>query len=119
MARLEVIRMLLTFACFKDFILYQIDVKSVFLNGFIIEKVYVEQLPGFTSFNFPNYIFKLKKKFYGLKQEPRAWCERLSKFLLENSFKMGKIDTTLFIKKKKKGYAFSSNLWWWYYIWCY
>ena len=94
--------MLLVFACFKDFVLYQIDVKSVFLNDFINEKVYVEQPPGFQSFNFPNHVFKLKKAFYGLKQAPRAWYERLSKFLLKKGFKMGKIDTTLFIKTKEK-----------------
>ena len=79
-ARLEVIRMLLAFECFKDFVLYQMDMKSVFLNGFINEEVYVEQPPGFQSFNFPNHVFKLKNAFYGLKQTPRAWCERLSKF---------------------------------------
>ncbi|WKA11357.1 hypothetical protein VitviT2T_028863 [Vitis vinifera] len=101
-ARLEAIRMLLAFACFKDFILYQMDVKSVFLNGFINEEVYVEQPPGFQSFNFPNHVFKLKKALYGLKQAPRAWYERLSKFLLKKGFKMGKIDTTLFIKTKEK-----------------
>ena len=97
-ARLEAIRMLLTFAFFKHFVLYQIDLKSVFLNGFINEEVYVEQPPSFTSFNFPNHVFKLKKTLYGLKQAPRAWYERLRKFLLENGFKMSKIDTTLFIK---------------------
>nr|CAN66968.1 hypothetical protein VITISV_040712 [Vitis vinifera] len=100
-ARLEAIRMLLVFRCFKDFILYQIDVKCAFLNGFINEEVYVEQPPGFQSFNFPNHVFKLKKTLYGLKQAPRAWYERFSKFLLENGFKMGKIDTTLFIKTKE------------------
>ena len=72
-ARLEAIRMLLAFACHKNFILYQMDVKSAFLNGFINEEVYVEQLPGFGSFNFPNHVFKLKKALYGLKQAPRAW----------------------------------------------
>ncbi|RVW50731.1 Retrovirus-related Pol polyprotein from transposon RE1 [Vitis vinifera] len=77
-ARLEAIRMLLAFACFKDFILYQMDVKSAFLNGFINEEVYVEQPPGFQSFNFPNHVFKLKKALYGLKQAPRAWYERLN-----------------------------------------
>ena len=90
--------MVLTFAFFKDFVLYQIDLKSVFLNGFINEEVYVEQPPSFTRFNFPNHVFKLKKTLYGLKQAPRAWYERLRKFLLENGFKMSKIDTTLFIK---------------------
>ena len=71
-ARLEVIRMLLTFACFKDFVLYQMDVKRVFLNGFINEEVYVEQPPGFQIFNFPNHVFKLRKALYGLKQTPRT-----------------------------------------------
>ena len=68
------------------------DVKSVFFNGFINEEVYVEQPPGFQSFNFPNHVFKLKNALYGLKQAPRAWYERLSKFLLENRFNMGKTD---------------------------
>ena len=65
-ARLEAIRMLLAFSCHKNFILYQMDVKSAFLNGFINEEVYVEQPPGFGSFNFPNHVFKLKKALYGL-----------------------------------------------------
>ena len=77
-ARLEAIRMLLAFACFKDFILYQMDVKNAFLNGFISEEVYVGKPPGFESFNFPNHVFKLKNALYGLKQAPRAWYERLS-----------------------------------------
>ena len=77
------------------------DVKIAFLNSFINEKVYVEQPLGFQSFNFPKHVFKLKKALYGLKQTPRAWYERLSKFLLKKGFKMGKIDTTLFIKTKE------------------
>ena len=100
-ARLEAIRMLLAFACHKNFILYQMDVKSAFLNGFINEEVYVEQPPGFESFNFPNHVFKLKNALYGLKQAPRAWYERLSKFLISSGFKMCKIDTTLFIKLRE------------------
>ncbi|WKA05143.1 hypothetical protein VitviT2T_023126 [Vitis vinifera] len=100
-ARLEAIRMLLAFACFKDFVLYQMDVKSAFFNGFINEEVYVEQPPGFQSFNFPNHVFRLKKALYGLKQAPRAWYERLSKFILKKGSKMGKIDTTSFIKTKE------------------
>ena len=85
----------------KIFILYQMDVKSAFLNGFINEEVYVEQPLGFGSFNFLNHVFKLKQALYGLKQAPRAWYERLSKFLISSGFKMGKIDTTLFIKLRE------------------
>ena len=93
--------MLLAFARYKNFILYQMDVKSDFLNGFINEEVFVEQPSGFESFNFLNHVFKHKKALYGLKQAPRAWYERLSKFLISSGFNMGKINTTLFIKPKE------------------
>uniref|UniRef100_A0A2N9J511 CCHC-type domain-containing protein n=1 Tax=Fagus sylvatica TaxID=28930 RepID=A0A2N9J511_FAGSY len=96
-ARLEAIRMLLAFACFKNFKLFQMDVKSAFLNGFIAEEVYVEQPPGFENHEFPNHVFKLSKALYGLKQAPRAWYERLSGFLIEKGFTRGKLDTTLFL----------------------
>ncbi|XP_042984783.1 uncharacterized protein LOC122313675, partial [Carya illinoinensis] len=95
---LEAIRMLLAYACYKDFKLFQMDVKSAFLNGFINEEVYVEQPPGFKNHISPNHVFKLTKALYGLKQAPRAWYERLSGFLIEKGFSRGKIDTTLFIK---------------------
>ena len=97
-ARLEAIRMLLAYASFMDFKLYQMDVKSAFLNGFIEEKVYVEQPPGFESFYFPNHVYKFSKALYGLKQASRAWYERLSNFLLEKGFSKGKVDTTLFLR---------------------
>ncbi|KAG5561088.1 hypothetical protein RHGRI_004190 [Rhododendron griersonianum] len=99
-ARLEAIRMLLAFACYKNFKLFQMDVKSAFLNGFISEEVFVKQPPGFQNHEFPDHVFKLSKALYGLKQAPRAWYDRLSKFLIENGFSKGKIDTTLFIKTK-------------------
>ena len=60
-ARLEAIRMLLVFTYFKNFKLFQMDVKSAFLNGFIAEEVYVEQPPGFENQEFPNNVFKLSK----------------------------------------------------------
>ena len=82
-ARLEAIRMLLAFASIMGIKLYQMDVKSAFLNGFIREEVYVDQPTGFENLDLPNHIFKLKKALYGLKQAPRAWYERLIKFILE------------------------------------
>ncbi|KAH9697228.1 hypothetical protein KPL71_023524 [Citrus sinensis] len=101
-ARLEAIRMLLAFACHKDFILFQMDVKSAFLNVYIMEEVYVKQPPGFENEKFSNHVYKLLKALYGLKQAPRAWYDRLKNFLLENDFSMGKADTTLFVKHKNQ-----------------
>ncbi|PKA54068.1 Retrovirus-related Pol polyprotein from transposon TNT 1-94 [Apostasia shenzhenica] len=93
-ASLEAIRLLLSFACLKVFKLFQMNVKSAFLNGFIVEEVYVEQPPGFIDSCFPDHIFKLKKALYGLKQAPRAWYERLSTFFVDDNFVKGQVDTT-------------------------
>ncbi|KAL8115758.1 hypothetical protein AgCh_022311 [Apium graveolens] len=98
-ARLESIRMLLAYACYKKIKLHQMDVKSAFLNGFLEEEVYVKQPPGFEHEQHPDYVYKLKKALYGLKQAPRAWYKRLSKFLIKNGFIRGKIDPTLFTKQ--------------------
>ncbi|WVZ53202.1 LOW QUALITY PROTEIN: hypothetical protein U9M48_004175 [Paspalum notatum var. saurae] len=98
-ARLEAIRFLLAYASHHDMKLYQMDVKSAFLNGYINELVYVEQPPGFEDPNHPNHVYRLSKALYGLKQAPRAWYERLRDFLIEKGFTIGRVDTTLFIKK--------------------
>ena len=81
-ARLKAIRILLAYACAHNIKLYQIDVKSAFLNGYINKEVYVEQPPGFEDDKKPDYMYKLKKALYGLKQAPRAWYKRLRDFLL-------------------------------------
>nr|GEU71885.1 retrovirus-related Pol polyprotein from transposon TNT 1-94 [Tanacetum cinerariifolium] len=100
-ARLEAIKIFLAFATYMNFIVYQIDVKSVFLNGKLKEEVYVQQPPGFESSEFPKYVFKLDKDVYRLKQTPRAWYETLSTILTENKFVKGKIDNKLFVYKSK------------------
>jgi hypothetical protein len=71
-ARLEAIRILLAYTCAHNIKLYQMDVKSVFLNGYINEEVYVEQSPGFKDDKKPNHVYKLKKTLYGLRQAPRT-----------------------------------------------
>jgi hypothetical protein len=98
-ARLEAIRILLVYACSRNIKLYQMDVKSAFLNGKFSELVYVEQPPGFEDPTKPNNVYKLSMALYGLKQAPRAWYERLRDFLLSKGFKIGKVNTTLFTKK--------------------
>jgi hypothetical protein len=96
--RLEAIRMFIYYTCHKKFKVYQMDVKSAFLNGDIEEKVYMEQPKGFSLKDNPNYVCKLKKAFYGLKQAPRAWYYRLDKFLQDKGFKKGIVDNNLYIK---------------------
>nr|GEW08438.1 retrovirus-related Pol polyprotein from transposon TNT 1-94 [Tanacetum cinerariifolium] len=107
-ARLEsiriAIRILLAYAYALDFKLFQMDVKSAFLNGFINEDVYVAQPPGFIDFEKPDHVYKLKKALYGLKEAPKAWYDRLIAFLIKHEYKIVMVDNTLFTKKK------SSNL---------
>ncbi|GJX51511.1 retrovirus-related pol polyprotein from transposon TNT 1-94 [Tanacetum coccineum] len=103
-ARLKSIRLLLAYSCVLDFKLFQMDVKSAFLNGFINEEVYVAQPLGFIDFEKSYHVYKLKKDLYGLKQAPKAWYDRLKAFLIKHEYKMGMVDNTLFTKKK------SSNL---------
>ncbi|GJT81309.1 putative ribonuclease H-like domain-containing protein [Tanacetum coccineum] len=98
-ARIETIRLYLAYASFMGFIMYQMDVKSAFLYGNIEEEVYVCQPPGFEDPQFPDKVYKVEKVLYGLHQAPRAWYETLSTYLLENGFRRGTIDKTLFIKK--------------------
>ncbi|GKE66739.1 putative ribonuclease H-like domain-containing protein, partial [Tanacetum coccineum] len=100
-ARIEAIRLFLAYASFMGFIVYQMDVKSAFLYGTIKEEVYVCQPPSFEDPQFPNKVYKVEKALYGLYQPPRAWYEILSTYLLENGFRRGIIDKTLFIKKEK------------------
>ena len=76
-ARLEAIWMLLAYVAYHNFKLYQMNVKSTFLNGPIQELVYVEQPPGFEDHKFPNHVYKPQNALYGLKQAPRVWYECL------------------------------------------
>ncbi|GJT82405.1 putative ribonuclease H-like domain-containing protein [Tanacetum coccineum] len=85
-ARIEAIRLFLAYASFKDFVMYQMDVKSAFLYGKIKEEVYVCQPPGFEDPDFPDRVYKVEKALYGLHQAPRAWYKTLSTYLLDNGF---------------------------------
>ena len=100
-ARLESIRILLAIASHLNFKLYQMDVKSAFLNGMLQEEVYVEQLKGFVDPHKPDDVYKLKRALYGLKQAPRAWYDRLTTYLIKHGVKRRFADTSLFIRKDK------------------
>nr|GEU71529.1 hypothetical protein [Tanacetum cinerariifolium] len=98
-ARIEAIRIFLAFASFMGFIVYQMDVKITSLYGTIKEEVYACQPPRFIDLWFLNKVYKVEKALYDLHQAPRAWYETLSTFLLQNGYRKGTIDMTLFIKK--------------------
>nr|GEZ44262.1 hypothetical protein [Tanacetum cinerariifolium] len=101
-ARLEAIRIFLAFATHMNMVIYQMDVKTAFLNGNLREEVYVSQPDGFVDPNNSNHVYKLKKVLCGLKQAPRAWYEMLSSFLISQDFSKGSVDPTLFICRDGK-----------------
>nr|GEX25902.1 retrovirus-related Pol polyprotein from transposon TNT 1-94 [Tanacetum cinerariifolium] len=96
-ARLEAIQIFLVYATHKNMVVYQMDVKTAFLNGNLREEVYVSQPDWFVDQDNPNRVYKFKKALYGLKQAPRAWCYMLSSFLISQDFSKGLVDLTLFI----------------------
>ncbi|GKD19311.1 retrovirus-related pol polyprotein from transposon TNT 1-94, partial [Tanacetum coccineum] len=124
-ARLEVIRIFLAFSTYMNFIVYQMDVKSAFLNGKLKEEVYVKQPLDFESSEFPNHVFKLDKALYRLKQAPRALYETLSTYLTKHKFVRGPdlngkainetqykgmIGSIMYLTKSRPGIQFSTCL---------
>ncbi|GJV90318.1 integrase, catalytic region, zinc finger, CCHC-type containing protein [Tanacetum coccineum] len=101
-ARIEDIRIFIANATNKNMIIYQMDVKTAFLNGELEEKVYVSQPEGFIDPDHPTHVYRMKKALYGLKRAPRAWYNTLSRFLLDNKFSKGVVDPTLFTWKTGK-----------------
>ncbi|GJY36307.1 putative ribonuclease H-like domain-containing protein [Tanacetum coccineum] len=101
-ARIKAIRLFLAYASFKDFVVYQMDVKSAFLYGKIKEEVYVYQPLGFEDLEYPDKIYKVEKALYGLHQAPRAWYETLSTCLLDNRFQRGELTFFLGLQVTQK-----------------
>ena len=88
--RMKSIRILLALACHLKFKLYQMDVKTAFLNGLLKEDVYMAQPKGFIDPHFSDYVLYLKKALYELKQAHRAWYDRLTQYLVSHRFTKGK-----------------------------
>ncbi|GKF95363.1 retrovirus-related pol polyprotein from transposon TNT 1-94 [Tanacetum coccineum] len=95
-ARIEAIRIFVANVTHKNMKIYQMDVKTAFLNGELKEEVYVSQPEGLVDQDNPLHVYKLKKALYGLKQTPRAWYDMLSSFLISQQFFKGVVDPTLF-----------------------
>ena len=102
-ARLETIRLLISLAAQEKWKIYQLDVKSAFLNGFLEEEIYVEQPPGFVKRGQDDKVYRLKKALYGLKQAPRAWNTRIDKYFQGNGFEKCPYEHALYLKKEADG----------------
>ncbi|KAD1540679.1 hypothetical protein E3N88_42653 [Mikania micrantha] len=102
-ARWDTVRSIVAVAAQRGWDIFQLDVKSAFLNGELKETVFVEQPPGFVQKGEENKVCKLKKALYGLKQAPRAWFKRIEGYFVREGFKKSHYDHTLFIKKQNKG----------------
>ncbi|GJY94635.1 retrovirus-related pol polyprotein from transposon TNT 1-94 [Tanacetum coccineum] len=98
-ARIEAIRIFVANAANKNMTIFQMDIKTAFLNGELKEEVYVSQSEGFVDQDNPSHVYKLKKALYGLKQAPRAWYDMLSSFLISQHFSKGVVDPILFTRK--------------------
>ncbi|GKD44367.1 retrovirus-related pol polyprotein from transposon TNT 1-94 [Tanacetum coccineum] len=98
----KAIRISIAFVAHMNMAVYQMDMKTAFLNGIMREEVYVSQPDGFVDPKNPNHVYKLKKALYGLKQAPQAWYDLLSSFLLSQKFSKRIVDPTLFIRREDK-----------------
>ncbi|GKB99380.1 retrovirus-related pol polyprotein from transposon TNT 1-94 [Tanacetum coccineum] len=98
-ARIESIRIFIANAAQKNMMIFQMDVKTTFLNGELKEEVYFSQPEGFVDQNNPSHVYKLKKALYGLKQAPHAWYNMLSSFLISQQFSKGAVDPALFTRQ--------------------
>ena len=106
-ARLESIHILLAYANHHDITLYQMDIKSAFINGEFHKEVYVKQPLGFVNPKKPDHVYKLHKALYGLKQAPRVWYKCLTKFLVEKGFEIGKLIPLFLLKGLMVNYLYA------------
>ncbi|GKE41489.1 retrovirus-related pol polyprotein from transposon TNT 1-94, partial [Tanacetum coccineum] len=95
-AHLEAVQIFVAYVAHKSFPIYQMDMKTSFLNGPLMAEVYIAQPDGFVDPDHPEKVYHLRKALYGLKQDPRVWYDELSNFLMSKGFTKGTIDPTLF-----------------------
>ncbi|GJR47589.1 retrovirus-related pol polyprotein from transposon TNT 1-94 [Tanacetum coccineum] len=104
-ARLKAVRMFVAYVAHKNFTIYQMDVKTAFLNGPLKEEIFVSQPDEFVDLDFPNHVYRLKKALYDLKQAYRAWYDKLSSFFIDHHFT--KVFSNRFAKLMKDNFEIS------------
>ncbi|KAL8103772.1 hypothetical protein AgCh_028101 [Apium graveolens] len=102
-ARVDTIRLLTAIAAQNQWKIFQMDVKSAFLNGYLEEEVYIEQPPGYVQKGQEDKVYRLKKALYGLKQAPRAWNTRVDEYFQKNGFVKSPYEHALYTKTNSGG----------------
>eukprot|EP01018_Ginkgo_biloba_P017000 Gb_31767 [translate_table: standard] len=97
-AKMNTVRIILALVAQLNWQLYQMDVKSAFLNGDLSKEVYMEQPPSYVQKGKEDHVCRLKKALYGLKQEPRAWYEKIDRYFLDTGFVRSSVDSNLYMK---------------------
>ncbi|GJU86226.1 retrotransposon protein, putative, ty1-copia subclass [Tanacetum coccineum] len=97
-ADIRAIRILIAIAAFYDYEIWQMDVKTAFLNGYLSEEVYMEQPEGFVNPKFPNRVCKLKRSIYGLKQASRQWNKRFDDEIKKFGFTQNHDEPCVYMK---------------------
>ena len=111
MAKITTVRVLLAFATSKDWKLWQMDVKNVFLHGELDKEIYINQPKGFESVANLNHVCKLRKALYGLKQAPRAWYGKIAEFLAQSGYSVAQQTQACSSKKEKKNLQLCWSMW--------
>jgi hypothetical protein len=102
-ARHDTIRMIISLAAMNEWTVFQLDVKSAFLHGELVEQVFVDQPPGYVKKGSKHMVYKLKRALYGLKQAPRSWYNRIDTYFSKAGFHKCPYEHTLYIKTGEKG----------------
>jgi len=102
-AKMTIIRLIITMVVAKGWSLYQMDVKNVFLHGDFQEKMYMEHPLGYVDQTHPNLVCRLKKAFYGLKQARKAWSDKIGQYLVTSGFQTSNTNFSLYMKKTNDG----------------
>ena len=102
-ARMDTVRTFMDIAAQNRWLVYQMDVKSIVLNGYLEEEVYVEQPQGYEVPSQEHKVYRMKNALYGLKQAPRAWYSQIDSYVTENGLHRSESEPTLYTKVNEKG----------------
>jgi hypothetical protein len=101
--KMATVKTVIVVAASRGWVLRQMDVKNAFLHGELQEEVYLDQPPGYEDMSHPDYVCRLHKTLYGLKQALRAWHDKIAEYLVTIGFRMSDAYHSLYVRKSHEG----------------